>query len=432
MTGLKAPARSPTETSHTDASVPIAFMAAFGFTSGLPLPLTIFTLQQWFATFGLSLHAIGLTSWIGLAYTLKFLWSALFDRPAPGRLQRLGRRRGWLMLVQPAMATACAALALSDPAHAVTKTVLAAMALAFLSASQDILIDAWRIETYEEPRQGAALAAYIWGYRGAMLVAGSGAIYLSTTPLGWHGALLIMAALMAAGTLVTLAAPNPGGTIANPEKPSFAARIETAFIGPLRDFLRRPAAWQILAFVILFRLGHMAADTTAAGLYRSMGFDGLEIAKANFLPSLIGTLSGAVAGGWLVAKLGTGRGLLVAGIGQAVSLGLYLVLLNAGHVPLMLSAKVGLEAFAGAAADTAFLTFLSSLCSTRYTATQYALLSSLAALALHTLGGLSGYAAEALGYRDFYTATILACLPALLILRRLPRPAPAEKIPAGA
>ena len=200
----------------------------------------------------------------------------------------------------------------------------------------------------------------------------------------------------------------------------------------MRDFLRRPAAWQILAFVILFRLGHMAADTTAAGLYRSMGFDGLEIAKANFLPSLIGTLSGAVAGGWLVAKLGTGRGLLVAGIGQAVSLGLYLVLLNAGHVPLMLSAKVGLEAFAGAAADTAFLTFLSSLCSNRYTATQYALLSSLAALALHTLGGLSGYAAEALGYRDFYTATILACLPALLILRRLPRPAPAENIPAGA
>jgi PAT family beta-lactamase induction signal transducer AmpG len=399
----------------------IGFIGAFGFASGLPLPLTIFTLQQWFATYGLSLHAIGLTSLIGLAYTLKFLWSALFDRAAPGALQRLGRRRGWLMLVQPAMACACAALALSDPKQAVTGTVLAAVALAFLSASQDILVDAWRIDTYPPERQGVALAAYIWGYRGAMLVAGSGVIYLSTTDLGWRGAYMLMAGLMAAFTLITALAPDPGGLALPLEVPSFAGRIEAAFLAPLRDFMARPGAWPVLAFIVLFRLGHMAADTTAAGFYRALHFSSHDVAAANFLPQLAGTLAGAAAGGWLVARLGGARALLLTGTLQALSLGLYLVLLAAGHDAAVLSAKVGLEEFAHAAADTAFLTYLSALCSRQYSATQYALLSSLAALALHTLGGFSGFAAEALGYRDFYLATILAGFPALLILRRLSR-----------
>ncbi len=399
----------------------LAFIGAFGFASGLPLPLTIFTLQQWFASYGLSLHAIGLTSLIGLAYTLKFLWSAMFDRAAPGALQRLGRRRGWLMLVQPAMACACAALALSDPRHAVIGTVLAAIGLAFLSASQDILIDAWRIDTYPPERQGMALASYIWGYRGAMLVAGSGAIYLSTTALGWRGAYLLMAALMLAGMAVTALAPDPGGSAVPPERSSFAGRIEAAFLAPLRDFLARPNAWWVLAFIVLFRLGHMAADTTAAGFYRSLHFDSHDVAVANFLPQLAGTLAGAAAGGWLVASVGQVRGLLLAGTLQALSLGLYLIVLAAGHDQAVLSAKVGLEELVHAAADTAFLTYISALCTRKFSATQYAMLSSLAALALHTLGGLSGYAAEALGYRDFYVATILAGFPALLILHRLSR-----------
>jgi PAT family beta-lactamase induction signal transducer AmpG len=419
--GLLVSDEAPTPSGRAEPDPSIAFIGAFGFASGLPLPLTIFTLQQWFASYGLSLHAIGLTSLIGLAYTLKFLWSALFDRAAPGPLLRLGRRRGWLMLVQPAMAGACVALAMSDPKHAVGGTVLAAIALAFLSASQDILIDAWRIDIYPAVRQGPALAAYIWGYRGAMLVAGSGVIYLSTTPLGWRGAYLLMAGLMTGGMVITALAPDPGGSAAPLERPSFAGRIEAAFLAPLRDFLARPGAWPVLAFIVLFRLGHMAADTTAAGFYSSLHFDSHDVAVANFLPQLAGTLAGAAAGGWLVARLGRARGLLLTGTLQALSLGLYLMVLAAGHDPAVLSVKVGLEELAHAAADTAFLTYLSALCSREFSATQYALLSSLAALALHTLGGLSGYAAEALGYRDFYVATILAGFPALLILRRLSR-----------
>jgi PAT family beta-lactamase induction signal transducer AmpG len=395
-------------------------MVAFGFSSGLPLQLTNATLQQWLATSGLPPHAIALTSWIGLSYTLKFLWSALFDRPAPGRLQTLGRRRGWLMLVQPAMALACVALALSNPQDGIAVTAAAAVGVAFFSASQDILIDAWRIESYPERRQGEALAGYIWGYRAALRLAESGVIYLSTM-IGWHSGFLLMAALMLAGTIITWLAPDTHVPAASMAAQGVVERIGTALLAPLKDFLKRPLAWEILAFVLLFRLGHMAADVNAIGLYRAMHFDSRAVSAANFLPSLGGALSGAVAGGWLVAKLGAGRGLMLTGIVQAASLGLYLVLLAAGHSVPMLAAKVGLEGFAGAAADTAFLAYISMLCSSAYTASQYALLSSLAAVAWHTLGGLSGYAAEALGWRDFYTATIIASVPALLILGRLLR-----------
>ena len=186
----------------------LGLMLGFGFASGLPLPLTIFTLQQWFTDFHLSLHDIGLTSLLGLAYTVKFLWSAVFDRLPPRVTRGFGRRRGWLLVVQPLLAGACVLLALSDPGAWVLGTILAALGVAFMSASQDILIDAWRIETFPENRQGAALAAYVWGYRGAMLVSGSGAIWLSQRA-GWHVALLTMAALLACGMLSRWQRPSP-------------------------------------------------------------------------------------------------------------------------------------------------------------------------------------------------------------------------------
>ncbi len=395
-------------------------MGAFGFLSGLPLSLTAFTLQLWFTSYGISVQAIGLTAWFGLPYTLKFLWSAFFDRSPPRLLGRLGRRRGWLMLVQPLLACACAAMALSDPGHHAGFTAGAALLLAFFSASQDILIDAWRIETFPEKLQGAALAVYVWGYRGAMLTSTSGALWLSDL-VGWRMALLSMAGLLAAGLGVTLLAPRPAAHAASVRLPGWRAGVEAAFLAPLRDFLGRPQALTVLAFVILFRLGKVFADGTAAAYYRyGLGFSQAAIRDANFY-GWAGTLAGAAAGAWLVLRLGTLRALLVAGLAQALSLGLYLALLATGPNEPMLTAKMVLENFAGSTADMAFLTYVSALCSSAYTATQYALLSSLAALAFHTLGGLSGYAAHALGYRLFYAATVLASLPALLILLQLRR-----------
>jgi PAT family beta-lactamase induction signal transducer AmpG len=415
-----------------DESRLLGLMICFGFMSGLPLPLTIFTLQQWFATYGIPLHSIGLTAWVGLPYTIKFLWSALLDRPAPGGLRRFGRRRGWLLVVQPALTGACIALAFTDPGRNITLTLLAALLLAFLSASQDILIDAWRIETFPEHRQGAALATYIWGYRGAMLTSGAGAIGLAAA-FGWHISLLTMAALLALGVLVSLAAPEPTARPARIRAPGWLAGVNTAFVEPLREFLTRPAAWQILAFVLLFRIGKVFADTTAAGLYRyRLGFTSAQVARANAF-EIFGTLAGAVLGGWMVARLGAMRALLLVGIMLSSALGLYLVLIAADRSQTLLTAKVVLETFAMGAADTCFLAYISTLCSTAYTATQYALLSSLAAVALHVFSGFSGYAAEALGYRLFYATTMVAGIPALLILWSLHarRLAPAAGSPAG-
>ena len=170
----------------------LATMGAFGFLSGLPLSLTAFTLQLWFTTYGISVHAIGMTAWLGLPYTLKFLWAGLFDHAPPGRLAALGRRRGWLLVVQPLLAGAAICLALSRPGSDPALTVAAGLALALFSASQDILIDAWRIESFPERLQGTALAAYVWGYRGAMITSTSGVIFLSGL-VGWRAALLVMA-----------------------------------------------------------------------------------------------------------------------------------------------------------------------------------------------------------------------------------------------
>jgi PAT family beta-lactamase induction signal transducer AmpG len=400
-------------------------MLGFGFFSGLPLPLSIFTLQQWFTTSGISVHAVTRTAWLGLPYTLEFAWAPLFDRAPPGWVRRLGarrvgRRRFWLLAIQPALVLACVALALTDPAHDAALTALAAGAVALCSASQDIVINAWRIETFPQARQGVALAAYIWGYRTAMFVSGAGAIALSVA-VGWHVALLGVAALLALAPLLTLASPEPVLPHAPPRPPGVLAALRQSFAAPLMEFLRRRRAAEILALVILFRLGKVFADNTAASYYhQALGFSSLVVAKANFVPSLAGTYAGAAFGGWLVVRLGTMRALLLTGSVQALSLGLYLALL-AFTTPWMLYAKVGGEYFAGGAADAVFLAFISSLCAREYTATQYALLASLAAIALHSISGVAGDAVVALGWSRFYVATMLGGIPALLLALHLRR-----------
>ena len=400
-------------------------MGAYGFISGLPLSLSGFTLRLWLSDSGVSLALIGITANIGLAYSLKFLWSPLLDNVAPpGLLRRLGRRRGWLAAIQPLLALAAALLALSRPNALPMLSIAAGGLVAFLSASQDIVIDAWRIETFPPRRQGEALAAYVWGYRVALLIATTGVIAASTG-VGWHVALLGLAGLIALGLPLTLIAPEPL-VASKPLLSGVAARLRHAIIEPLRDFVTRPGAPLILAFVALFKLGEAMAGIMTAPLYRSLGFSREAIAATGPF-SLTATLAGITLGGWLVARIGVGRALLWTGWVQTLAMGMYLLLALSAGAHVVLYGTVTTEAFAQGMADAAFLTYLSGLCSLAFSATHYALLSSLAAIAVHTLGGLSGVLAQSLGWVHFYGLCMFAALPSmglmLLLLQRYP---PAE------
>lgn len=425
-TGQPAKRPSPTE----DAPPPfqvlrdrrVLVMATYGFVSGLPLPLSGFTLRLWLSDDGVSLGVVGLTAWIGLAYSLKFLWAPLLDRPPPlPALRALGRRRGWLMLIQPLLALAAMMLALSSPGGPYpTEPALAfaaAVCVATLSATQDIAIDAWRIEVFPQRWQGIALAAYVWGYRIALLVSTTGIIGAAAV-IGWHAAMLAAALVILAGCLVTLVAPPEAAMSGVPGRAPSGFR--QAVIEPVRSFLARPSALLILAFVMSFKLGEAMAGLMTAPFYRHLGFDKTAIAETGLF-SLGATLGGITLGGLLVARIGVGRALLMTGWAQTVAMAMYVVLAGApGHQPT-LYATVTVEAFAQGMADAAFLTFLSGLCARAFAATQYALLSSLPRLSIHTIGGLSGLMAAGLGWTWFYAVCMAGAVPGMLLMLMLLR-----------
>jgi PAT family beta-lactamase induction signal transducer AmpG len=394
----------------------LAAMAAYGFVSGLPLPLSGFTFRLWLSDSGSGLAIVGLTAWIGLAYSLKFLWAPLLDQPPPLRVLRgFGRRRGWLLLVQPALGLAAVLLALSDPGAAPIAAFAAASCVAVLSATQDIAIDAWRIEIFPERRQGVALAAYVWGYRVALLVSMSGVVAASTV-IGWHRALLGAALLIGGGALVTLAAAREDAPQVPPSR-----GLRHAVIEPVRSFLARPSAWLVLGFVALFKLGEAMAGIMTAPFYRFLTFDRAAIAATGPF-SLGATLAGITLGGWLVVRIGVGRALLLTGWAQTLAMAMYVLLSVSPGSHWVLYATVSAEAFAQGLADAAFLTFLSALCAREFAATQYALLSSVPALAIHTIGAVSGVMAGALGWTWFYAVCMAGALPGmalmLVLLRR--------------
>ncbi len=404
----------------------LGLITALGFASGLPLALSGFTLRMWLASDHLSLGVIGLTANIGLAYLLKFLWAPVFDDISPPFLARLGRRRGWLLIVQALLVLAIAGLASSNPAAGIAGTLAFGAFLAFVSASQDILIDAWRIETFLPRQQGTALAGYVWGYRGALLISGAGVIALSVKT-GWHVAILLMAMLALVGPIATWLAAEPA--VPPHRKPAgFVAAVRE----PVKEFLRRRGAAVIIAFIILFRLGEALAGVMLAPYYTSLGFDRVAIAIASGPISLAATLLGAALGGLLVARIGVGKALLVTAFFQTAALLMYPALgLFPGHRGMLIATSV-LESYAEGFADAAFLTYLSGLCNQAFTATQYALLSSLAPLALRTIGGLSGFMAAAMGFIPFFGLSAFAALPAmglmLVILRYYP---PEDRRAAG-
>ena len=396
-----------------------------GFSSGLPLALTFGTLSYWLAEIGVSLTAIGLFGLVRTSYSLKFIWAPLIDRlPIPVLTARLGRRRSWALTIQLLLALAILALGLTDPRTGPAMTALAAVVVAFLSASQDIVIDAYRIELLSAEEQGAGAAATQWGYRFGMLASGAGALYAASFG-GWHFAYALMAALMGVGMITVWLTPEPGG-IRPPEALPGATAAERvrewlarAVVAPFSDLFERNGAVLFVAigaFIVLFKFGDALAASMSNPLYVALGFTKVEVATISKVYGVIATLAGVALGGIVVARLGVFRALLICGGLQALSNLMYALQVWAGHDLVMLAFTIGGENLTGGMASAAFVAYLSNLCSREFTATQYALLSSMATVGLNVLAASGGALAEALGWIPFFVLATLFCLPSLVLL----------------
>jgi len=413
-----------------------------GFSSGLPLPLVFATLSFWLREVGVSRTAIGLFVLAGLSYSFKFVWSPFIDRlPIPLLTRRMGRRRSWAIVIQLPLMAAIFALGSTEPKTQLAVTALLAVIVAFLSASQDIVIDAYRIELLKPDEQGAGAAATQWGYRFGMLAGGTGA-YDAAELGGWHFAYSIMAALMLIGIVTilltrepqvptaALAPPRPAG-----RRQRIAAWARVAIIEPFADFMQRSSWGGILCLIVLYKLGEALAGTMSTPLYQELGFTKDEVGNIGKVVGLVATLAGVAAGGTLVARLGLFRALLFAGVLQMSANLLYIALLLAGHSNVMLGASIFGENFTGGMASAAFVAYLSSLCNIAFTATQYALFSSLAAVPARFLSAPSGWLVDRFDWIPFFLFATLACLPSLFLLVWLRRRAgidapPADAVPA--
>jgi len=392
-----------------------------GFSSGLPLLLVFGTLSFWLREAGVSRTAIGLFVLVGISYSFKFIWSPFIDRlPIPVLTCRLGRRRSWALVIQVPLMVAIFALGSTDPKAELGATAVLAVIVAFLSASQDIVIDAYRIELLTPEEQGAGAAATQWGYRIGTLAGSTGAFNAAEFG-GWHFAYTIMAALMLVGIGSVLMTREPsvpatalparhGGRV------GAGAWVEEAIVAPFADFMKRRGWVAILLFIVLYKLGEAMAGAMANPLYQELGFSKADVGNYGKLVGLAATLTGVATGGIAVARLGMVRALLFGGVLQMLSNLLYIALLNSGQSKLMLAASIFGENFTGGMASAAFVAYLSSLCNAAFTATQYALFSSLAAVPARFLAAPSGWLVDHWSWTPFFLLATIICVPSLLLL----------------
>ncbi len=386
----------------------IALLLLLGFSSGLPLALTAGTLQAWLAADNVDIVAIGWFALVGQPYTYKFLWAPLMDRYTP---PFLGRRRGWLLISQLALAAAIAFMGPLTPAASVWLLGATAFAVAFLSASQDIVFDALRTDWLEREERGAGAAVSVFGYRIAMLVSGAGALILADQWLGWSATYWLMAALMGIGMLATWFVVEPEARGGAPKT------LDEAVVKPFAEFFSREGAVALLALVVLYKLGDaFAGNLTTTFLLRGPGFSLTEIGAINKGFGLAATIVGALAGGALMAKMRLYRALMLFGALQAVTNLGFLLLAGAGKsYPLMVTV-IGLENLCGGMGTAAYVALLMALCDRRFSATQYALLSALSAVGRVYVGPVAGYLVAGFGWQLFFFFTFLIALPGLALL----------------
>ena len=423
-----------------------------GFSSGLPLLLVFSTLSVWLKIEGVSLTAIGLFSLVRTPYTFKFLWAPVIDRitlPVLGRL--LGRRRGWAIVTQAALMASIIAMASTSPAENPAGTAFFALLVAFFSASQDIVIDAYRVEILEDDQQGAGAGTIVLGYRMGMLTAGAGALWLASV-FTWNQVYTIIGILVVVGMITVLAAPEPrtGGSVRtaeaeeervrghlalgmSPRLAGLLAWFYEAVVAPFRDLMTRSGWGAIILFIMLYKLGEAYLGVMANPFYVEMGFTTVEIANVSKVFGLGATIAGGLIGGVMVSRLGIMRTLLICGVLQIAGTLVFVLQALAGHSVPMLIVTIAAENVTSGMATSAFVAYLSSLCNQAYTATQYALLSSFMAFARDVLSASAGWMADYLDWVGFFLFSAAIAVPGLLVLLWLMRRFPPEpRIPAPA
>jgi len=391
----------------------MAAVLLMSFASGLPFNLTGFTVQAWLASEGLDIKTIGIFTLVSLPYFFKFMWAPLLDRYLP---PVLGRRRGWILIYQICLAVAIAVMGFCSPTKELYVLGVLAVLVACLSASQDIVIDAYRVDAIPVSERGLAAAAQSFGYRSAAMLAGA-VLVLIAAHLGWRVAFLMVACLMAATTLGTLWAPEPEV----PGKPPRS--LADAVWHPLRALFGQKGAWGFVLLVLLYKIGDaFALSLYSAFMIKGMGFSLDELSIAGKVNMTVSSMIGVAFGGWVYMRWGTFKSLLIFGIGQALTNLLYVWLALAGKKIWLLVLATSLDTGVGGMGLAAFTAYLVSLCSANFSATQYALLSAIASLPRISMGSVAGFVVARIGWANFFVVTFLTAMPGLILLVILRKP----------
>ncbi len=381
-----------------------------GFSSGLPLLLTGGTLKTWLAREHVDISTIGYFSWVGMAYSLKFLWSPLLDRFT---LFKMGRRRSWMIASQILLMASIFFLGTLNPLDNLSTLALVAVLIAFFSATQDIAIDAYRRELLSNEELGLGSSLNIYGYRIALLISGGAGIGLVGSefwPITWGQLYYLMAACMLVGVITTFFAPEPKVDGPPPNT------LMSAIIDPFAEFLKRPGAWFILTFVFMFKLGDALSGALLNPFYVEMGFSNADIGLIAKTFGLASSLVGLFLGGMVIYYIGIYRSLWIFGILQGLSTAAFALLTHTGAQAWALATVVVFEDVSSGMGSAAFVAFLGALSNKKYTATQYAIFSSVATLGRNFFSGFSGTMVKSLGWGPFFYVCALIAIPGLLML----------------
>jgi len=377
-----------------------------GFACGLPLLLTLSLLQAWMTEKGVDLTVIGLFALVGLPYTLKFLWAPVIDRFT---LPFLGRRRGWLLIAQIVLAFSIAGLGTTDPGKSPLVVALAAFLVTFFSASQDIVVDAYRREDLADRELGLGSSLYVNGYRVGMLLASGGGLIMADH-MSFSAVYMIMAACMLPGIITTLFTPEPTAAMGTPKT------MKEAVFEPLIEYFSRQGALWILAFVLLYKIGDIMASAMTMPFYLDIGFSKTEVGTVVKLFGFWATIIGGLTGGFIMLNFGINRSLWVFGFLQAISTAGFALLAWIGHNVAALAGVIAFENLSGGMGTAAYVAFMASITNKKFTATQYALLTSLMGVPRVFASAPTGFLAKHMGWTHFFVACALIAIPGMLLL----------------